>query len=153
MEFFMPEFREQVQSGKNIVVAGRGFGCGSSREQAVTALQGTGVQCVIAQSFAFIYGRNQPNLGLPGIIIQDEKFFQLAQSGEEVVVDMNKEVVYCGGERFPFKLSGIEKNLIQAGGLAEAFTKFGKHVYDALCKPLTAPTNKDQMTDIESLEF
>ncbi|GFP54384.1 putative aconitate hydratase [Trichoderma asperellum] len=93
MEFFMPEFREQVQSGKNIVVAGRGFGCGSSREQAVTALQGTGVQCVIAQSFAFIYGRNQPNLGLPGIIIQDEKFFQLAQSGEEVVVDMNKEVV------------------------------------------------------------
>lgn len=48
----------------NIVVAGSGFGSGSSREEAVRALKGCGVQAVIAKSFAYIYGRNQQNLAL-----------------------------------------------------------------------------------------
>ncbi|KAJ9131059.1 Aconitase [Pleurostoma richardsiae] len=90
MEFFMPEFREEVLRGNNIVVAGIGFGCGSSREVAVNALLGAGVQCVIAKSFAFIYARNQPNIGLLGITIKDDKFFDLAQTGADIEVDMAK---------------------------------------------------------------
>jgi 3-isopropylmalate dehydratase small subunit len=69
-----PDFRRRVEESLNIVVAGKAFGVGSSRENAVTALQGAGVQCVIARSFAFIYARNQPNLGLLGIVMEDEEF-------------------------------------------------------------------------------
>jgi 3-isopropylmalate dehydratase small subunit len=82
LEFTNPEFRELVKNGHTIVVAGEAFGCGSSRQEAVQALIGffpkepmfnavhltvtigIGVQCVIAKSFAFIYSRNQPSLGL-----------------------------------------------------------------------------------------
>ena len=61
----------QVREGFDIIVAGSGFGSGSSREEAVRAILGAGVQCVIARSYAFIYGRNQSNMGLLGIVIND----------------------------------------------------------------------------------
>ncbi len=62
----IPEFAKQVRAG-DIVVAGRNFGCGSSREHAPRALMGAGVSCVIAVSFARIFFRNSINLGLPVI--------------------------------------------------------------------------------------
>lgn len=83
-----PEFREKVQSGQRIVVAGKAFGVGSSRECAVSALKGAGVQAVIARSFAFIYGRNQPSLGLLGIVMSDERFYEAAKEGEEIEIDL-----------------------------------------------------------------
>jgi len=62
----MPEFARSVKNG-DIVVAGRNFGCGSSREHAPRALMGAGVSCVIAESFARIFFRNAINIGLPVI--------------------------------------------------------------------------------------
>ncbi len=59
-----PEFARKVQHG-DIIVAGRNFGCGSSREHAPRALIGAGVSCVVAESFARIFFRNAINIGLP----------------------------------------------------------------------------------------
>jgi len=59
-----PGFAKQVRAG-DIIVAGRNFGCGSSREHAPRALLGAGVSCVVAESFARIFFRNSINLGFP----------------------------------------------------------------------------------------
>ncbi|KAI1083697.1 hypothetical protein F5B20DRAFT_528141 [Whalleya microplaca] len=133
LEFTHPDFRRSVAEGYNIVVAGKAFGCGSSREQAVSALLGCGVQCVIAKSFAFIYSRNQPSLGLLGISISDDAFFEAAQFGTDIVVDENRNVIKVHEKEFPFQLSGMEKELVNLGGITPAFMKFGKQVFDALC--------------------
>ena len=130
-----PNFRAAVAAGQNIVVADEAFGCGSSRENAVTALQGAGVQCVIAKSFAFIYGRNQPNLGLLGITMTDARFFDAAQDGKGIRVDVENGVVEVEGteEKFGFELSRMERQLNECGGLTEAFRKWGKGLWETLC--------------------
>ena len=63
MEYTNPEFYSQVKEG-DIIVAGRNFGCGSSREHAPIAIKGCGVSIVIAKSFARIFYRNALNIGL-----------------------------------------------------------------------------------------
>jgi 3-isopropylmalate dehydratase small subunit len=132
-----PGFRSRAAAGYNIVVAGQAFGCGSSREIAVSALLGCGIQAVIAKSFAFIYGRNAPNLGLLGIVIQEESFYEKARDGVEVEVDMEKSVVRVVGcdSEWPFEMSDMEKELIEIGGLTSAFRKFGKGLFDVLTMP------------------
>jgi 3-isopropylmalate dehydratase small subunit len=154
MEFFMPEFRQLVRDGLDIVVGGEGFGCGSSRDVAVNALLGAGVRCVIAKSFAFIYARNQPNIGLLGITIADDDFYRLATRGADISIDLTSSQVYCGGKAFAFQLSAMEKSLIAAGGLTEAFKKFGTHVFDALCQhpqQKVARRPQKKADDIESI--
>jgi 3-isopropylmalate dehydratase small subunit len=136
MEFFMPEFRQMVKDGQNIVVGGRGFGVGSSRDVAVNALKGSGVKAVIARSFAFIYARNQPNLGLVGITITDDAFYKVAVDGASICIDLEASRVDCSGKLFPFTLSSMEKKLIAAGGITEAFKKFGAETFNRLCKPV-----------------
>ena len=142
-----PEFRRRVKEGYNIVVAGEAFGCGSSRENAVTALMGAGVQCVIAKSFAFIYGRNQPNLGLLGITMRDPRFYEAAVEGAEIKIDLEKRVVEVkteGGnmQSFEFQLSRMERQLIECGGIAEAFGKWGQSLWEALCSERPAVPRK-----------
>lgn len=132
LEYTHPDFRERVKDGSKVVVAGKAFGCGSSRLEAVQALLGIGVKCVIARSFAFIYSRNQPSIGLVGITIQDEAFYDAAQDGTEIDVDLENNVAKVGGKEFPFEFSQIEKSLTGLGGVAPAFNKFGKHILDAL---------------------
>ncbi|KAI1148096.1 aconitase iron-sulfur domain-containing protein [Nemania diffusa] len=139
MEYFMPEFRDLAgKQGHSIVVAGKGFGVGSSREVAVNALKGCGIKCVIAESFAFIYARNQPNLGLLGIQVpregDKEKLYDVAQMGSEIEVDMDASVIRCGGSEFHFELSAMEKQLIQIGGIENAFERFGKDLFNQLCR-------------------
>ncbi|KAF2104217.1 aconitase iron-sulfur domain-containing protein [Rhizodiscina lignyota] len=122
-----PDFRRRIkEDGLNIVVAGKAFGVGSSRENAVTALQGAGVKCVIARSFAFIYARNQPNLGMMGIVMTDGKFYELAHDGEEIEIDVDQRVVRVGGQEFGFNLSELERQLWECGGMSPAFTRWGK---------------------------
>ncbi|KAJ2981401.1 hypothetical protein NUW58_g6697 [Xylaria curta] len=139
MEYFMPEFRDLAQNqGHSIVVAGRGFGVGSSRDVAVNALKGCGIKCVIAESFAFIYARNQPNLGFLGIRLPRERdgksLYDVAQMGSDIEVDMVTSVIRCGGYEFHFELSEMEQQLIQAGGIKKAFECFGKDLFNQLCQ-------------------
>ncbi|KAI1469831.1 aconitase family protein [Daldinia caldariorum] len=133
LEFTNPDFRRRVNEGYDIVVAGKAFGCGSSRQQAVSALIGCGVKCVIARSFAFIYSRNQPSLGLLGITISDDDFHSLAQDDVEISIDLDENMLYISDKGFPFQLSPMVKQLMNLGGITPAFQKFGKQLFEALC--------------------
>jgi len=82
-----PEFAKKVRRG-DFVVAGRNFGCGSSREHAPRALIGAGVSCVVAESFARIFFRNAVNIGLP--VIEGRL---RAADGDTMVADLSKGVV------------------------------------------------------------
>ena len=121
-----PDFRQRVKTGCNVVVAGKAFGVGSSRENAVSALMGAGVQCVIARSFAFIYARNQPNLGLLGIVMEDDEFYKLAVDETTIEIRVDDRVVTVSGTEFPFTLSELELRLWELGGMSAAFARWGK---------------------------
>ncbi|KAI9933285.1 hypothetical protein MW887_007758 [Aspergillus wentii] len=139
LEHTHPEFRDAVRSGRKVVVVGEAFGCGSSREGAPRALMGLGVQCVIAKSFAFIYGRNQPTLGLLGITMRDPSFYEAASDGADIKIDVHKREICIGQQKWRFDLDGLEIKMLQNKGLAEAYKRFGKNVYDSLCDEDTGP--------------
>lgn len=83
----MPRFAKDVRPG-DIVVAGRNFGCGSSREHAPRALMGAGISCVVAISFARIFYRNSINIGLP--VVEAEV---AAENDDWIRVDLSNGVV------------------------------------------------------------
>ncbi|KAJ1674621.1 hypothetical protein EV182_002904, partial [Spiromyces aspiralis] len=130
-QYFRPEFRDKIKQGYDIVVAGIGFGSGSSREEAPRALKGANIKAVIAKSFAFIYARNQPNMALLGITLTDERFYELAQEGAEVSINLKDRVITCGGEEFKFGLSLMEERLIAGGGVTKMYHKYGKALFRA----------------------
>ncbi|KAI8314155.1 putative aconitate hydratase [Colletotrichum sp. SAR11_240] len=132
LEHTTPEFRQKVKEGYEVVVAGKAFGCGSSRQESVQSLLGAGVKCVIAQSFAFIYSRNQPSLGLWGFIINDAQFYEKANMGADIEIDLDRNVVTVDGMSFDFQLSELEKKLTKIGGMTNAFNQFGQRIYDVL---------------------
>jgi len=117
MEDIDKEFAPNVKQG-DIVVGGRNFGCGSSREQAATCLTAAGVQAVVAKSFARIFYRNAINLGLP--VIQAPELVDKLQKGDEMEFDMEKGAVRLArtGETVTFKpLPPFIMELLRDGGL------------------------------------
>ena len=84
MEGLDPAFPEKAKKGV-VVVGGKNFGCGSSREQAPLALKYAGVQCVLAESFARIFFRNAINIGLP--VIECKGISATVENGDELAVD------------------------------------------------------------------
>jgi len=89
-ESVYPEFHRTLQKG-DIIVAGKYFGCGSSREQAATCLKHAAIGCVIAESFARIYYRNAINLGLPIITCPGIK--NKVEQGDMLEVDMGQGTI------------------------------------------------------------
>ncbi len=89
---------------------------------------------MIAKSFAFIYGRNQPNLGLLGIAITDESFYEIALDGVDIKVDLERCKITIGEREWHFKLSAMEIKLIETGGITGAFRQFGKKLFQVLCE-------------------
>jgi 3-isopropylmalate/(R)-2-methylmalate dehydratase small subunit len=116
MEAVDPQFSKSAKAG-DIVVAASNFGCGSSREQAVWALQGLGVSCVVANTFARIFYRNAINVGFP--VIECLGLHGRVKSGDVISVDLEAgTVALASGEAIPFQ--PIPPNLLeilQAGGL------------------------------------
>ena len=90
MEDIDKDFVNKVKPG-DIMVAGRNFGCGSSREHAPIAIKAAGVSCVIAETFARIFYRNAINIGLP--IIECPEASRKIQNGDEVEIDFNTGVI------------------------------------------------------------
>jgi len=84
LEDLDPGFAGSVKPG-DIIVAGKNFGCGSSREQAATCLKHAGIQALIARSFARIFFRNAINQGLP--VIQCREAVRNIENGEEIEID------------------------------------------------------------------
>jgi 3-isopropylmalate/(R)-2-methylmalate dehydratase small subunit len=104
----------------SVLVAGRNFGCGSSREHAVWALADQGFRAVIAASFADIFRGNALKCGvLPVVLAEDEvrQLLDLAmeQPGVEAVVDLEARTVSAGDLRFPVTVDDFERNLLLEG--------------------------------------
>ncbi len=108
---------------RNLIVAGRNFGCGSSREHAVLALLGAGVKAVVAESFARIFYRNAINRGL--LVVEAPGVSQKVSDGDRLVIDLESGVVVlASGETLPFKPIAREVlEIIEAGGLIERLRK------------------------------
>jgi 3-isopropylmalate/(R)-2-methylmalate dehydratase small subunit len=87
MEGLDPTFTEKAKSGV-IIVAGRNFGCGSSREQAPLALKYAGVKCIIAESFARIFYRNAINIGLP--VLESPNVSKEVKEGDMLTVSLEE---------------------------------------------------------------
>ncbi len=90
MEDLDKTFVDRVQAG-DIMVAGRNFGCGSSREHAPIAIKASGISCVIAETFARIFYRNAVNIGLP--IMECPEAARDIAEGDVVSVDVNTGVI------------------------------------------------------------
>lgn len=120
MEDIDPEFAENVEEG-DIIVAGKNFGCGSSREHAPIAIQGAGVSCVLAKSYARIFYRNAINIGLP--IIECPEAVDDAENGDILEIDTAEGVVIntrTGQSYDATQHSPYVQDIIRAGGLMNA---------------------------------
>jgi 3-isopropylmalate/(R)-2-methylmalate dehydratase small subunit len=116
-ELAYPELRANLEAG-DIIVAGRNFGCGSSREQAAAALKFAGVGAVIAGSFARIFYRNAINLGLPAVVAPQASL--ACAAGDELEIDLLAgEIRNLTGNRVveAAALDPRAVELIAAGGL------------------------------------
>ena len=117
MQDLDPEFVNKVESG-DIIVAGRNFGCGSSREHAPIAIQACGISCVIAESFARIFYRNAFNIGLP--IFECAEAAEGISDGDVVEVDTDTGSItdHTTDRSFSSQaLAGPVAELVEAGGL------------------------------------
>jgi len=117
MEDIDETFAKNVKEG-DIMVGGKNFGCGSSREHAPVAIKASGVPVVIAASFARIFYRNGINIGLPLLEIGDE--VEKIKAGDELKVDTSTGVIenLTRGESYKaYPLPGFVQDIAKAGGL------------------------------------
>ena len=134
--FVRPEFVARVGLGQDVIVAGEAWGSGSSREQAVWALQGAGVRAVIAKSFAFIHKRNLVNEALPFLVVRDPSFYELAQEGASIAIDFDRGEVEVAGHRFAAHgATPMIQALSREGGLVQAIQRHGTTVFTQLSEP------------------
>jgi 3-isopropylmalate/(R)-2-methylmalate dehydratase small subunit len=125
-----PEFAREVRPG-DWIVAGRNFGCGSSREHAALALRGAGISGVIAKSFARIFYRNALNIGLP--VLESEEAPDHIEDGERIFVDLETgEICRVGAqELFSSKpLPPFMREILRAGGLVPYVKEKGQRNMD-----------------------
>ncbi|SMR53518.1 unnamed protein product [Zymoseptoria tritici ST99CH_1A5] len=149
-ELVDPLFRDAVRtSDQKIVVAGKAFGCGSSREEAVRALKGLGVTCVIAESFSFIFGRNMATLGLLGIALQDADFFEKAKHQGSIRISISERRIDLDNDSFEFKLDAMEVRLLQEGGLVTSWKKHGTKVFAKLCQERSERSEMEVLRGLE----
>lgn len=109
------DFVQRVNVG-DVIIAGRNFGTGSSREHAPMAIKGCGVSCVIGVSFARIFYRNAINIGLP--IFECPELVAAAQDGDVLNLDIDAGIFTLNG--IPYKADAFSpsvKDIITAGGL------------------------------------
>ena len=114
-------FAGQVRPG-DIIVAGRNWGCGSSREQAVGALKYAGVRCIVAKSFARIYFRNCINQGVLPVVCAPA--VDAIEPGETIEVNLDEQAIRCARGVFTFPpLSPTILAILDAGGLIPMLRK------------------------------
>ncbi|KZX12491.1 3-isopropylmalate dehydratase small subunit [Methanobrevibacter filiformis] len=116
MEGVDSEFYNKINKG-DFIVAGKNFGCGSSREHAPIALKGAGVGAVIAESFARIFYRNATNVGIP--LLEAPGISKALRQGEEIELQMDNGVIISeSGDKYEFKkLPPFMLEILENGGL------------------------------------
>ncbi|HPM42399.1 MAG TPA: 3-isopropylmalate dehydratase small subunit [Candidatus Omnitrophota bacterium] len=123
MEDADKDFASKVKAG-DIIVAGKNFGCGSSREHAPISIKAAGVSCVVAQSFARIFFRNAINIGLP--IIESMEAADGIKDGDSVEVDIKAGVIKNRSTKATFKIEKYPpfmQRIVSSGGLMESLNK------------------------------
>jgi len=121
LEDLDPNFAAQAQPG-DIIVAGKNWGNGSSREQAVTCLKYKGIAAVVAKSFGRIHYRNGINQGL--LMITCPGMVDAAKTGDTLTIDLSRSVILLRGIEYPFPpLSSTALDIITAGGLVPHIRK------------------------------
>jgi 3-isopropylmalate/(R)-2-methylmalate dehydratase small subunit len=116
-----PEFAQKVKTG-DIVVAGRNFGLGSSREHAPTIMKLAGVGAVLAKSFARIFYRNSINIGLPVLICETDNI----DEGDVLEIDLRKGTIKDATKEIEISFNPLPEVMIKIlsdGGLTEHITK------------------------------
>ena len=112
-----PELAGQIKPG-DIIVAGKNFGCGSSREQAPEVIKALGVRAVIARSYARIFFRNAINNGL--LLIENDTLCDDVREGDEITVNVGESIEYKGRIYPISSLPGNLLDILEAGGLVKA---------------------------------
>lgn len=116
-------FAKKVEPG-DIIVAGKNFGCGSSREHAPIAIKASGVSCVIAESFARIFFRNSINIGLA--ILESSQASQRIRSGDIVRVNTKLGIIRNLTKRESYRIEKYPpfmRRIISSGGLMNSIKK------------------------------
>ncbi|MGN0659321.1 MAG: 3-isopropylmalate dehydratase [Emergencia sp.] len=123
LEPLRPELAKEAKPG-DIFVAGKNFGCGSSREFAPACINALGVRCIIAKSFARIFYRNGINNGM--FLIESDDVYDICEEGDILTVDVNRSIT-VNGKTVPIR--EIPENLfaiIQGGGLVEHYRRLNE---------------------------
>jgi 3-isopropylmalate/(R)-2-methylmalate dehydratase small subunit len=123
LESLDTEFVNKAKGGV-ILVGGKNFGCGSSREQAPLALKYSGVKCVIAESFARIFFRNAINIGLP--VIECKDISKAVKTGDQLSVDFEGGKIENNSNGKKFQVDKLPPFIIEIlvdGGLIENLRK------------------------------
>ena len=119
MEDADKDFAGKVGAG-DFIIAGKNFGCGSSREHAPIAIKAAGIQAVIAKSFARIFYRNAFNIGLP--IFESTEASEKVKDGDEIEIDADRGIIRNISTKEEYNANPIPpfmQELIDAGGLIE----------------------------------
>jgi 3-isopropylmalate dehydratase small subunit len=121
-EVLAKDYSSKIKLG-DIIVAGRNFGCGSSREQAAIAIKEIGISVILAESFGRIFFRNAINIGLPVVICPQIKGYSISD-GDTISVDLEK-----GEAKFKENVLSIQRlpdfmtEILRAGGLINYYNK------------------------------
>jgi 3-isopropylmalate/(R)-2-methylmalate dehydratase small subunit len=130
MEALDHTFSQKVRPG-DFIVAGKNFGCGSSREQAPLVLKHLGISCVFAKSFARIFYRNCINIGLPALESPDA--YSKTEAGDELEVKLDKGEArnLTRGTTFSFSpLPAFLLKIVEDGGLVQHYKKRGRFAWE-----------------------
>lgn len=123
MEPIRPNFYKEVSKG-DIIVAGKNFGCGSSREHAPIAIKAAGIACIIASSFARIFYRNAFNIGL--VLLESPEAVAHVEEGDILSIDVKVGIIENVTKNLTFKVKPLPQfmlDLIDEGGLAPYIAK------------------------------
>jgi 3-isopropylmalate/(R)-2-methylmalate dehydratase small subunit len=123
MEGLDPTFFRKAQGGA-IIVAGKNFGCGSSREEAPLALKHAGVKCVLAESFARIFYRNAINLGVP--VLECSEVSSKVEDGDELMVNLETGAIENRSKGLTLRATQLPEfimEILNDGGLIEHLRK------------------------------
>lgn len=125
MESIAPDFAKQVQPG-DIIVAGKNFGCGSSREHAPLAIKGCGIAAVIAKNFAAIFFRNAINIGLP--FLESNEADKISE-GDSLEIDLGSGIIRNLSKQKTYKTQKFPEflqEIVKEGGLLNWVKKGAK---------------------------
>jgi len=128
MEDAVPNFYKKIEGEDWIIVAGKNFGCGSSREHAPRAILCAGIKAVVAESFGRIFYRNALNVGLP--TVKCSGIVKEVQQGSLIQINLKEGLIFLSAsrktlsiEKFPLQLLTI----LKSGGLIPYLKKYGKY--------------------------